>query len=143
MQEDVEHRTVKYCGKQTLKQLKAKEPNLANIEISDKKIGDFDRVARKYRVDYALKKDKSGPIPKYYVFFKAKDSASLDAAFPDRGRCRRHAADAPECGVLLLCADAGRRICGGHVHLSQRRCRYAGSGGAVLRHGGGIAGKAG
>ena len=74
---------VKYCGKQSLKQLKQKEPNLANIEISDKNIGDFDRVARKYRVDYALKKDKSGPIPKYYVFFKAKDSASLDAAFQE------------------------------------------------------------
>lgn len=55
---------VTYKGKQTLKELKAKEPNLANIEISDQNIRDFDRVARKYRVDYALKKDRSGPVPK-------------------------------------------------------------------------------
>lgn len=60
---------VKYHGKQTLKALKAAEPNLTSIEITDQNIKDFDRVARKYRVDYALKKDKSGLVPKYYVFF--------------------------------------------------------------------------
>ena len=66
---------VKYRGKQTLKALKATEPNLTSIEITDQNIRDFDRVARKYRVDYALKKDKSGLVPKYYVFFRAKDAA--------------------------------------------------------------------
>lgn len=60
---------VKYRGKQTLKALKATEPNLTSIEITDQNIRDFDRVARKYRVDYALKKDKSGLVPKYYVLF--------------------------------------------------------------------------
>ena len=74
---------VKYRGKQTLKALKATEPNLTSIEITDQNIKDFDRVARKYRVDYALKKDKSGLIPKYYVFFRAKDAASLNAAFTE------------------------------------------------------------
>ena len=69
------------CGKVTLQELKAQDPNLANIEITDSNIKDFDRVARKYQVSYALKKDKSGPIPKYHVFFRAKDGASLDAAF--------------------------------------------------------------
>lgn len=73
------------CGKVTLQELKAQDPNLANLEITDSNIKDFDRVARKYQVSYALKKDKSGPIPKYYVFFKAKDGASLDAAFRECG----------------------------------------------------------
>ena len=40
-------------------------------------------MARKYRVDYALKKDKSSLVPKYYVFFRAKDAASLNAAFTE------------------------------------------------------------
>ena len=74
---------MKYRGKQTLKALKATEPNLTSIEITDQNIKDFDRVARKYRVDYALKKDKSGLVPKYYVFFRAKDAASLNAAFTE------------------------------------------------------------
>ena len=34
-------------------------------------------------LDYALKKDKSGLVPKYYVFFRAKDAASLNAAFTE------------------------------------------------------------
>lgn len=50
---------VKYHGKQTLKALKAAEPNLTSIEITDQNIKDFDRVARKYRVDYALKRTKA------------------------------------------------------------------------------------
>ena len=86
---------VTYKGKQTLKELKAKEPNLANIEISDQNIRDFDRVARKYRVDYALKKDKSGSVPKYYVFFKARDSASLDAAFKEYAARSTRSKDRP------------------------------------------------
>ena len=56
---------------------------MANIEITDKNIRDFDRVARKYGVDYALKKDRSGEIPKYLVFFKARDGDALTAAFKE------------------------------------------------------------
>ena len=74
---------VKPCGKQTVRQLVGQNEGVANIEITDKNIRDFDRVARKYGVDYALKKDKSGEIPKYLVFFKARDGDALTAAFKE------------------------------------------------------------
>lgn len=74
---------VKPCGKQSVKQLVGQDQGVANIEITDKNIRDFDRVARKYGVDYALKKDKSGDIPKYLVFFKARDGDALTAAFKE------------------------------------------------------------
>ena len=74
---------VKPCGKQTVKQLVGQTEGVANIEITDRNIRDFDRVARKYGVDYALKKDKSGEIPKYLVFFKARDGDALTAAFKE------------------------------------------------------------
>ena len=74
---------VKPCGKQTVKQLVGQNEGVANIEITDRNIRDFDRVARKYGVDYALKKDKSGEIPKYLVFFKARDGDALTAAFKE------------------------------------------------------------
>ena len=74
---------VKPCGKQTVKQLVGQNEGVANIEITDKNIRDFDRVARKYGVDYALKKDKSGELPKYLVFFKARDGDALTAAFKE------------------------------------------------------------
>lgn len=75
---DVVHR-----GKQTVKQLAAQNQGMTNIEITDNNIRTFDRVARKYGVDYAVKKDKSVDPPKFFVFFKAKDTDALTAAFKD------------------------------------------------------------
>ena len=68
-------------GKQTMRQLMKQNAGVSNIEITDSNIKSFERVARKYGVDFALKKDKSGDIPKYLVFFKARDADALTAAF--------------------------------------------------------------
>ena len=78
-----EKRDVIPHGKQTVKQLAAQNQGLTNIEITDKNIKDFDRVARKYGVDYAVKKDKAVNPPKYLVFFKARDADALTAAFKE------------------------------------------------------------
>jgi hypothetical protein len=75
--------SVKPCGKQTLKELVGQNQGVANIEITDKNIKDFEKVARKYGVDYALRKDRSGDTPKYLVFFKARDGDALTAAFQE------------------------------------------------------------
>lgn len=64
-----------------MKQLIGQNQGVSNIEITDSNIKSFERVARKYGVDFALKKDKSGDIPKYLVFFKARDADALTAAF--------------------------------------------------------------
>ena len=74
---------VKPCGKQSVKQLIGQNQGVSNIEITDKNIKDFERIARKYGVDFALKKDKTGDIPKYLVFFKARDADALTAAFKE------------------------------------------------------------
>ena len=74
---------VKPCGKQSVKQLVGQDQGVTNIEITDKNIKDFERIARKYGVDFALKKDKTGDIPKYLVFFKARDADALTAAFKE------------------------------------------------------------
>ena len=75
--------TAKPTGKQTLKELVGQNAGVSNIEVSDRNIKGFDRVARKYGVDYAIKKDSSGEIPKYLVFFKARDADALTAAFTE------------------------------------------------------------
>jgi len=74
---------VKPCGKQSVKQLVGQDQGVANIEITDRNIKDFERIARKYGIDFALKKDKTGEIPKYLVFFKARDGDALTAAFKE------------------------------------------------------------
>ena len=73
----------KPTGKQTVKQLVGQNQGVSNIEVTESNIKGFDRVARKYGVDYAIKKDKSGEIPKYLVFFKARDADALTAAFTE------------------------------------------------------------
>ncbi len=70
-------------GKQSVKELVGQNQGVANIEINDKNIRDFDRVARKYGVDYAIKKDRTVSPPKYLVFFKARDADALTAAFKE------------------------------------------------------------
>ena len=70
-------------GKQTLKELSAQGGKLTNIQVTEKNIGSFDRVARKYCIDYALKKDKTVSPPTYYVFFRAKDLDVMTAAFKE------------------------------------------------------------
>ena len=70
-------------GKQTVKQIIGQGQGVTNIEITDQNIKSFERVARKYGVDYALKKDMTGEKPRYLVFFKAKDTDALTAAFKE------------------------------------------------------------
>lgn len=74
---------VKPMGKQTIKQLIGQNQGVSNIEVTEKNIKSFDRVARKYGVDYAVKKDRSVSPPKYLLFFKAKDADALTAAFQE------------------------------------------------------------
>lgn len=70
-------------GKQSVKQLVGQNQGVSNIEIDDPSIRQFDRIARKYGVDYAVKRDRSSDKPRYLVFFKARDADALNAAFKE------------------------------------------------------------
>lgn len=72
-----------YRGKQTLKQLAGQNAGLANIEISDRNIRAFTQVAKKFHVDFALKKDTAAEQPRYLVFFKSRDADAITAAFQE------------------------------------------------------------
>jgi len=68
-------------GKQTVKQLVRQGQGVQNIEITDKNIKSFEHAAKKYGVDFALKKDTVNG--RYLVFFKARDADALNAAFAE------------------------------------------------------------
>jgi hypothetical protein len=70
-------------GQQSIKSLTKQGAALSDIEITGDNIGDFKRIARKYNVDFALKRDDSEAQPKWLVFFKAKDSDALMSAFKE------------------------------------------------------------
>ena len=70
-----------YHGKQSLKKLAQQNVQLSNIEITDNNIKDFEKVSKKYGIDFSLKRDKSVDPPRYFVFFKARDVDVMTAAF--------------------------------------------------------------
>ena len=68
-------------GRQTIKDLMKHNTALSNIEITDKNIRSFESTAKKYGIDFALKKDNSEKPPRYLVFFKGRDADVLTMAF--------------------------------------------------------------
>ena len=70
-------------GKQTVKQLVEQGQGVSNIELQDKSSKEFERIARKYGVDYAVKQEKGAEPPKFLIFFKARDADALTAAFKE------------------------------------------------------------
>ncbi len=73
-------------GKQTVKQLLGQNQGATNVEIDKTGIKDFERLAKKYGVDFAVRKDKFVDPPRYIVFVRAKDADALDAI------CKEHQA---------------------------------------------------
>ncbi len=75
-------------GKQSVKQLLSQNQGATNVEIDKSGIKDFERLAKKYGVDFAVRKDKSVDPPRYLVFVRSKDADALDAI------CKEHQARA-------------------------------------------------
>lgn len=72
-----------YRGKQSMEKLMRQDCQLSNIEVTDGNIKSFEKCARKYGIDFSLKKDTSISPPRYFVFFKAKDVDVMTAAFKE------------------------------------------------------------
>ena len=77
-------KTKLHHGQQSLKQLKKHGAALSNIEITpDANIGLFRPCAKKYGVDFTLRKDATTHPPHYIVIFKAKDADNMEQAFKE------------------------------------------------------------
>ena len=69
-------------GKQTVKQLIGQDQGVSTIELNDPDIKRFERIARTYGVDYAIKK-VNGKDDYYQIFFKARDADALTSALTE------------------------------------------------------------
>ena len=71
-------------GKMSVKELIGKGAQTDNMEIDEEGIRTFKKTANKFGVDYAVYKE---PLKdnqyKYYVFFQAKDTSVIRAAFEE------------------------------------------------------------
>lgn len=64
-------------GKQSVKELIGQNAGVSTIDVSKTGLRDFERIAKKYNVDFAVTKDKTVDPLKYVIFFKARDADAL------------------------------------------------------------------
>ena len=83
LQHRAKGKTMLHHGQQSLKQLKKHGAALSNIEITEANIGAFKPCAKKYGVDFTLRKDATTQPPHYIVIFKAKDADNMEQAFKE------------------------------------------------------------
>ncbi|MBO4809923.1 MAG: PcfB family protein [Lachnospiraceae bacterium] len=72
-------------GKQTVKELIKQGQGASSMVISNESLKDFERIARRYGVDYAITKDKTSDPPNYVIFFKARDADALQLIVDEYG----------------------------------------------------------
>lgn len=68
---------------QSVRTLLRQNRGVSSVEISKTGIKGFERYAKKYGIDYAIRKDSSEVPPKYLVFFKAPDAEAFQSAFKE------------------------------------------------------------
>lgn len=73
-------------GKQSIDELVKQNQGVTSMEIGDKGIKTFERIAKKYGVDFAITKDKSQKPPVYTAFFKARDTDALESVMNEYTR---------------------------------------------------------
>ena len=70
-------------GKISVRKLLQKDQGANSMEISENNIRSFERVAKKYNVDFAVKRDRTENPPKFVVFFKGRDADVIAMAFKE------------------------------------------------------------
>ena len=94
------HKDVTKHGKQSVKQLLQKDQGATSIELNDPNMKEFERIARKYGVDYAIRQVK-GDDPKFLVFFKARDNDAITAMLSEMTEKRMKREERPSVLKLL------------------------------------------
>ena len=109
-------------GQQTVKQLVGQGHGVTNIEISDKNIKSFESIARKYGVDFAVKKDAAEQPPKWLVFFKGRDADAITAAFKEYS-AKQLNKNAERPSMLDLLRDLAEKVKNQALDLTKNKSR--------------------
>ena len=82
-------------GKQSVKQLTQQGQGVNTMEIDDVNLRQFERIARKYGVDYAVRRDTSADAPRFLVFFKGRDADAIMAALKEFSSAKERKSERP------------------------------------------------
>ena len=78
-----QHQEMSAPHRQSVRTLLRQNRGVSSVEISKTGIRGLERYAKKYGIDYAIRKDNSEIPPRYLVFFKAPDADAFNAAFKE------------------------------------------------------------
>jgi len=79
-------------GRVTMRQLQKQYGELRSVTVDDNNTRQFERIARKYHVQYKVFKCEKG---KYQIFFKAPNAAAMESAFMEFSTQKLERADRP------------------------------------------------
>ena len=65
-------------GHQTVRQLMGQGDTVNTMDISDEGVRDFQRIANRYGVDFAIVRDRAEDQHRHLVFFKARDVDAIN-----------------------------------------------------------------
>ena len=82
-------------GKRSIRTLLRQNRGVSSVEISKTGIRGLERYAKKYGIDYAIRKDTSEVPPRYLVFFKAPDAEAFNSAFKEYSAAVLNKAERP------------------------------------------------
>lgn len=107
-----EHTSTK-PGRVTMRQLQKQYGDLRSVTVDDNNTRQFERIARKYHVQYKVYRCEKG---KYQIFFKAPNDAAMQAAFMEYSRQKLRKAERTPITQTLqkmreqLAATIGERV---------------------------------
>ncbi len=84
-----EHTSTK-SGRVTMRQLQKQYGDLRSVTVDDNNTRQFERIARKYHVQYKVFRCEKG---KYQIFFKAPNDEAMQAAFQEYAAKKLRKAD--------------------------------------------------
>lgn len=84
-----EHTSTK-SGRVTMRQLQKQYGDLRSVTVDDKNTRQFERIARKYHVQYKVYRCEKG---KYQIFFKAPNDEAMQSAFREYAAKKLRKAD--------------------------------------------------
>lgn len=98
---------------------------LESIEITQKNIGDFLNTAKKYNIDFALKRDKSVDPPLYHVFFATDKTDNFKRAFTEyadivHGKSEKKEASVTREQINKIAAAIGKEAVKGKQRVRQK-----------------------
>ncbi len=73
-------------GKQTVRQLVRHSNGLKQVPVQGEHLREFEKVLKKYGVDFAVMRETKGDTPRYLVFFKAKDESMISNVLQESTR---------------------------------------------------------